>query len=66
MTSSTGTTSPSFASTAASEIYPLPFLFSEAAQKMLLEYISQVAERLKNHYPEIKFGMIDTDKALII
>jgi len=35
-------------------------------QKMLLEYVSQVAERLKNHYPEIKFGMIDVDKALII
>lgn len=33
---------------------------------MLLEYISQVSEKLKGHYPDIKFGMLNIEKARII
>jgi hypothetical protein len=33
---------------------------------MLLEYLSQVNERLLNNYPEIKFGMLNIEQARII
>ena len=33
---------------------------------MLLEYMSQVAEKMKDNYPEIKFGLINVEKAPII